>query len=200
MPAHPDSIALGVAIAAAADDVKAVDPALFDVAEILGVVEAFVVVSATSARQLDAIVDRIEEALRAEHGERPVRREGTPASGWVLLDYGNVVVHVFLREQRAFYDLDRLFSDAAQHDPLTGDQVREMVAGAADRDANQDVELGVPGVVVMPRPDVADVADDRGGADAGGSGDHGAGAVDDADGDDADGDDAGAADDLADRA
>lgn len=159
MPAHPESIALGVAIATAADDVKAVDPALFDVADILGVVEVFVVVSATSDRQLDAIVDRIEEALRTEHHQRPVRREGTPASGWVLLDYGGVVVHVFLREQRAYYDLDRLFSDAAQHDPLSGRQVKAMVPGAADRATNEDVELGIPGVAVMPRPtDVTDQA------------------------------------------
>lgn len=161
MPAHPDSIALSVAIAMAADDVKAVEPRLFDVADILGVVEAFVVVSATSNRQLDAIVDRIEEKLRRDHDERPLRREGTPASGWVLLDYGAVVVHVFLREQREFYDLDRLFSDAAQHDPLTGVQTTEMVAEADDRTANQDVELGVPGVAVMPRPsDTAEAADD----------------------------------------
>lgn len=163
MPSHPDSIALGVAIATAADDVKAVDPALYDVADILGVVEAFVVVSTTSDRQLDAVVDRIEANLRDGHDERPLRREGTPASGWVLLDYGAVVAHVFLREQREFYDLDRLFSDAAHHDPLTGELVTPMVVGADDRTSHQDVELGVPGVPVMPTPSTA-VAD--GGAPA----------------------------------
>ena len=164
MPAHPDSIALGVAIATAADDVKAIDPALYDVADILGVVEAFVVVSTTSDRQLDAVVDRIEAALREDHDERPLRREGAPASGWVLLDYGPVVAHVFLREQREFYDLDRLFSDAAHHDPITGDLVSAMVAGADDRAAHQDVVLGVPGVPVMPTPwSVAAAGDDADG-------------------------------------
>ena len=73
----------------------------------------------------------------------------------MLLDYGAVVAHVFLREQREFYDLDRLFSDAAHHDPLTGELVTPMVAGADDRASHQDVELGVPGVPVMPTPATA---------------------------------------------
>lgn len=181
MPAHPDSITLGVAMATAADDVKAVEPRLFDVADILGVVEAFVVVTATSNRQLDAIVDRIEESLRTHHDQRPLRREGTLASGWMLLDYGAVVVHVFLREQREFYDLDRLFSDAAQHDPLTGVQITSMVAGADDRSANQDVELGVPSSAVMPRPgDFDEVADDDVPTAADGAGADATAAADDA--------------------
>lgn len=153
MPAHPDSLALAVAIANAADDVKAVDPRLYDVADILGLVDAFVIVSANSERQLDAIADRVEEAVVGEHDHKPLRREGTPASGWILLDYGSVVAHAFTTAQRDYYDIDRLFSDAAAHDALTGELVREMVPGADDRSANQDIHLGLAGRPVSAAED-----------------------------------------------
>lgn len=159
MPAHDESIALAVAIANAADDVKAIDPRLYDVADILGVVDAFVLVSAGSDRQLNAVVDRIEHVLREDHDERPLRREGTAASGWVLLDFGAVVVHAFTTAEREHFDLDRLFSDAAQHDALTGDLVREMVAGADDRSGSQDVHLGLaaaPGAAAADESSPAD--------------------------------------------
>lgn len=166
MPAHPDSIALGVAIGNAADDVKAQEPHLYDVADILGVVDAFVIVSAGSERHLNAVVDRIEEGVRTRLDERPLRREGTPTSGWVLLDYGTVVVHAFTVAQREHYDLDRLFSDAARHDALTGEMVRPMVAGADDRSANEDIHLGLAGIDAFADHDVVDDSDGVGGLGA----------------------------------
>lgn len=67
--------------------------------------------SASNERQLGAAADEVQRALK-ESGRAPRRREGTTDTGWVLLDYGDVVVHLFTTEQRAYYDLERLWSDA----------------------------------------------------------------------------------------
>lgn len=160
MPAHHESIALGVAVANAADDIKAQDPRLYDVADIVGVVDVFVVVSASSNRQLDAIVDHVERVLSDDHDATPLRREGTPASGWIVLDYGTVVVHAFTQAQREHYDLDRLCSDAAMHDAFTGELVREMVEGADDRGVDEDVHLGLAGRAVGTGDDEAGSEDE----------------------------------------
>jgi ribosome-associated protein len=70
-----------------------------------------VLASATNERQLGTIADEIEQRLK-QAGRAPRRREGTKDTGWMLLDYGDVVVHAFTAEQRAYYDLERLWSDA----------------------------------------------------------------------------------------
>lgn len=127
MPAHQESVDLAVAAARAADDKKASDLSILEVADILAVVDLFVLASAGSDRQLKAVADEIERALREDHDRKPARREGTPASGWLLLDYGDIVCHLFSTEQRDFYSLERLWSDVPRRDPLTGDEV----AGAA---------------------------------------------------------------------
>lgn len=139
MPAHPESIALAVDVATAADDKLASDLALYDVADVLAVVDVFAIASAGSDRQVRAVVDNVEERLREAHDARPARREGSPESGWVLLDYGDVVAHVFTTEQRSFYDLDRLFSDVTAYDPLTGDVTRESTR-LPDDDPSADVD------------------------------------------------------------
>lgn len=125
MPAHPEAIALAVDVASAADDKLASNLALYDVADVLAVVDVFALCSGGSDRQVRAIVDSIEERLRTAHDLQPIRREGSPESGWVLLDYGDVVAHVFTTEQRGFYDLDRLFSDVTSFDPRSGEVARE---------------------------------------------------------------------------
>jgi ribosome-associated protein len=132
VPASPESIELAVAVADAADDVKATDVVLLEVADVLALVDVFVVVSASSDRQLKAVVDRVEERLR-EHDRRPLRREGTPAAGWMLLDYGDVVCHVFSTEQREVYALERLWADVPRRDPHTGQPLDPALTG--DRDA-----------------------------------------------------------------
>ena len=82
-----------------------------DLGELLGITDFFVLVSAANDRQLRSVVDEVERQTR-EHGRKPRRREGTPETGWILLDYGDVIVHAFTEEQRAYYALERLWSDA----------------------------------------------------------------------------------------
>lgn len=123
MPAHQESVDLAVAAARAADDKKARDLSILEVADILAVVDLFVLASAGSDRQLKAVADEIERVLREDHHRKPARREGTPASGWVLLDYGDIVCHLFSTEQRDFYSLERLWADVPRRDPMTGDEV-----------------------------------------------------------------------------
>jgi len=120
VPATDEAIALAVAAADAADDIKATDLAILDVADLLALVDVFLLATATSDRQLKAVGDRIEERLRAMD-RKPLRREGTADAGWMLLDYGDLVCHLFSTEQREFYALDKLWSDVPRRDPLTGE-------------------------------------------------------------------------------
>lgn len=84
---------------------------ILEVAEVLVVADEFVVVSASNDRLVKAIVDDVEHALdEAGHG-KPLRVEGLEDRHWVLIDYGDVVVHVFLDETREYYELERLWSD-----------------------------------------------------------------------------------------
>lgn len=125
MPAAPDAVEAAVTACRAADDKKATDLAILEVADILNVVDAFVLVSAANDRQLKAVMDEIERVLQADLDRKPLRREGDPASGWTLLDYGDVVCHLFSEEARDFYSLERLWSDVPRRDPATGDRVGE---------------------------------------------------------------------------
>ncbi|MGB0190966.1 MAG: ribosome silencing factor [Nocardioides sp.] len=82
----------------------------FDVSEQLAITDAFLIISASNERQVGAIVDAVEDALR-EAGAKPIRREGQRDGRWVLLDYGDIVVHVQHEEERQFYALERLWRD-----------------------------------------------------------------------------------------
>jgi ribosome-associated protein len=94
-----------------AEDKKAADIVLLDLGELTTLADAFVICSGGSERQIDAIADGILAGLRDE-GVRPIGREGTPESHWVLLDYGSVVVHVFTPPERDYYALERHWSGA----------------------------------------------------------------------------------------
>ncbi|SEO59053.1 ribosome silencing factor [Trujillonella endophytica] len=96
--------------AQAAADKLATDVSIVDVSDRLAITDAFVLASAPSERQVQAIVDEVEERLR-EHGIKPVRREGLTEGRWVLLDFIDVVVHVQHAEERAYYALERLWKD-----------------------------------------------------------------------------------------
>ena len=96
--------------AQAAADKLATDVSIVDVSDRLAITDAFVLASAPNERQVQSIVDEVEERLR-EHGVKPVRREGVAESRWVLLDFVDVVVHVQHSEERGFYGLDRLWKD-----------------------------------------------------------------------------------------
>jgi ribosome-associated protein len=108
MPASRD---LALAAAKAAADKQASDIAVLDVSGILVITDYFVICSAATQRQIRTVVDAIEAAAKSL-GTKPVRREGEAGAGWWLLDFFDVVVHVFGEEERAYYDLERLWSDA----------------------------------------------------------------------------------------
>ena len=98
---------------AAAVEKKGRDLRALDVGDLLGITDYFVLVSAASERQLGALAEEVERQLK-DAARRPVRREGSKESGWVLIDYGDVVVHVFSEDQRSHYGLDRLWADAPE--------------------------------------------------------------------------------------
>ncbi|MBW3662643.1 MAG: ribosome silencing factor [Actinobacteria bacterium] len=128
MPATDEAVRAAVAACAAADDKKASDILVLEVADILNVVDLFVVASAATDRQLRAVADEVERKLREDHDRRPLRREGEPASGWMLLDYGDIVCHLFEDERRDYYALERLWSDVPRRDPVTGELYTAAVA------------------------------------------------------------------------
>ncbi len=86
---------------------------ILEITELSSVADFLIICSAASERQVGAVASSIEDGLRKE-GARPIGVEGTESKRWVLLDYGDVVVHVFLTSVREFYDLDGLWSDAPQ--------------------------------------------------------------------------------------
>ena len=110
MPASEHSVALGLAAAQGAADKLASDILLLDVSEQLVITDVFLLASAPNDRQVKAVVDEIEDRLR-ELGAKPIRREGTQEARWVLLDFGDIVVHVQHEEERVFYALERLWKD-----------------------------------------------------------------------------------------
>ena len=109
--ATPDAIEAARAAATAIDEKKGEDIILLDLSGLLVVTDVFVVASGTSNRHVKTLVDDAEIALR-DLGRKPLRREGVDHGEWVLLDYGDVVVHVFDRPTRAYYELERLWADA----------------------------------------------------------------------------------------
>jgi ribosome-associated protein len=110
VPASERAVELGLAAAQAAADKLASDILLLDVSEQLVITDVFLLASAPNDRQVRAVVDAVEEALR-ELGAKPVRREGAQEGRWVLLDFAEVVIHVQHEEERVFYALERLWKD-----------------------------------------------------------------------------------------
>jgi ribosome-associated protein len=110
MSATDHAVTLVHTAARAASDKLAQHIMAFDVSDQLAITDAFVLASASNDRQVKAIVDEIEDKLR-DIGEKPIRREGERDGRWVLIDYGDVVVHVQHEEERQFYALERLWRD-----------------------------------------------------------------------------------------
>ena len=98
--------------ARAADAKGGEDTVILEIGAVLAITDAFVVTSGRNHRQVQTIADEVEARLKAGGGPAPIRTEGRHEAEWVLLDYGDFVVHVFLDETRSFYDLERLWSDA----------------------------------------------------------------------------------------
>jgi len=95
-----------------ADEKKAVDMLALDLREIASFTEFFFIASGTNQRQVQAIADEINEQLKKQLRRRPVRVEGYGTAEWVLLDYGDFVIHLFNKDAREFYDLERLWRDS----------------------------------------------------------------------------------------
>ncbi|MGH3307139.1 MAG: ribosome silencing factor [Nocardioides sp.] len=110
MTATEHALTLVRAAAAAAAEKLGQQIIAFDVSDQLAITDAFVLASASNDRQVKAIVDEVEDKLR-EIGAKPVRREGERDGRWVLIDYGEIVVHVQHEEEREFYALERLWRD-----------------------------------------------------------------------------------------
>lgn len=92
----------------AATEKQASDTVLLDVTGLCSFADYFVITSGESGRQLGAIYDEIEDVLK-QAGAKAIYREGTPDSGWMVLDYGDVIVHIFAPAERAFYNLEELW-------------------------------------------------------------------------------------------
>jgi ribosome-associated protein len=107
-----DTREIAILAAKAASDKKAEEIIVIDVAELLVVVEYFVICTGRNDRQVKTIADEVEDQLRVEAKIKPIGREGTEQGKWVLLDFGDVVVHVFQPEERDFYRLEKLWGEA----------------------------------------------------------------------------------------
>jgi ribosome-associated protein len=107
-----DAVNVARIAARAADEKQGRNIIVLDVGDILAIAELFVVLDAPNRRLVRTLVDEIEQAVRAATGRAPRRVEGLREQQWVLMDYGDVVVHVFLDEIRRFYEIERLYRDA----------------------------------------------------------------------------------------
>ena len=107
-----DGETLSRACAAAAADKKAMAISVLDLRGISTFTDYFVICSATSEPQLKAIASAVRETVRETLGRKPHSEDGYPASQWIILDYGDVIVHLFHEEKRKFYGLENLWSDA----------------------------------------------------------------------------------------
>jgi ribosome-associated protein len=107
---------LAAAAAGAADDKQGRDIVILDVGQVLAITDLFVITSGANARQVRTIVEEVEKKVKEAGGPGPERIEGLDDARWVLMDYGDFVVHVFLDEVRRYYDLERLWADAPRTD------------------------------------------------------------------------------------
>ncbi|HZU78761.1 MAG TPA: ribosome silencing factor [Acidimicrobiales bacterium] len=112
-PTVPDA---ALAAARAADGKLGESTVVLSMGDLLGVTDAFVITSGRNSRQVRTIVEEVERQVKEETGRSPRSVEGLRDLHWVLMDYGDVIVHVFLDEARAYYDLERLWGDAVRLD------------------------------------------------------------------------------------
>ena len=133
MTATDTAIGLARTAGQAAADKLATDIVLIDVSDRLAITDVFVIATGNNERQVEAIVDEVEEKLRLA-GAKPLRREGKRDGRWVLLDYAEIVVHVQHAEERVFYALERLWKDCPLVD-FTPDAVIDDTGSAATGEA-----------------------------------------------------------------
>lgn len=141
MPATHQAIELTRLAAEAAASKKGGDLVAFDVSEQLGITDVFLIVTATNERQVGAVVDAVEERLLGQ-ATKPLRREGGRENRWVLLDYGDVVVHVQHTDERQLYALERLWRDCP----------RISLDGIESAPVEDDDDGPTPGLLAGERP------------------------------------------------
>ena len=119
---RPKRLPKGVSAAVrSALDKKAIDVVVLDLRKTGGFTDYFVICTGANPRQIQAIADAVSTTLKTEFGERPSLAEGIEKSQWILLDYFDFVVHIFSRECRSFYALERLWGNAERHEFSDGD-------------------------------------------------------------------------------
>ncbi|MGX7680685.1 ribosome silencing factor [Jatrophihabitans sp. DSM 45814] len=128
----------------AASDKLATDIVLIDVSDKLAITDVFVIATGSNERQVEAIVDEVEEQLRRA-GAKPLRREGKRDGRWVLLDYAEIVVHVQHAEERVFYSLERLWKDCPLLDFDADAPVRPATAITSTTPLGSDADAQDPG-------------------------------------------------------
>ena len=128
MTATPEAIEMAGLAASAAASKLADDVVVIDVSGQLVITDCFVIASASNERQVNAIVDEVEERMRRA-GYKPARREGTREGRWTLLDYVDIVVHIQHQDERDFYALDRLWGDC----PVVAVDLTDDPADSASR-------------------------------------------------------------------
>ncbi len=123
MTTPTDAATLAIAVAQAADEKHGTDTVILFVGDVLAIAEYFVITSAGNKRLVRAIADEVEEQAKVLCERSPLRIEGMSQQEWVLVDYGDVVVHVFADETRRFYEIERLYKDAPRlaFDPIRPD-------------------------------------------------------------------------------
>ena len=140
-----DSKTLAIEIAKILDKKKAQDVRVLKVDSLTFLTDYFVIATAANSRQVDAIIDEIEDKLREDAGIKPTHREMSADGSWSLLDYGNIVVHVFMPETREYYRLEALWNDApvidlAAEAGLENLQYSDRIAKLLGREATQGEE------------------------------------------------------------
>ena len=145
MDKNIDSKTLAIEIAKILDKKKAQDVRVLKVDSLTVLTDYFVIATAANSRQVDAIIDEIEDKLREEASIKPTHREMSADGSWSLLDYGNIVVHVFMPETREYYRLEALWNDApvidlAAEAGLENLQYSDRIAKLLGREAAQGDE------------------------------------------------------------
>ncbi len=133
--------------ARAAESKSGEDTVILAMGALISVTDAFVITSGRNSRQVRTIVDEVERQLKENHDLHPIRVEGRSDGYWVLMDYGDFVVHIFLDDARHFYDLEHLWSDAPR--PVAGGQrlltSSAVLGGSACRTMARALRKGAPG-------------------------------------------------------
>ena len=113
---NADTKELALKIADAAGEKKAADIVLLDVSDVSYLADYFVIITGFSRTQLNAIAESIEECLETDYNLQPTRVSGKKEGGWIVQDYGDVIVHTFLPEEREYYNLEAFWGHAERHE------------------------------------------------------------------------------------